>query len=56
MEFVKIRLDRKQNSIIPEFNYAILQAYDFVNYGDAMAVLCRWAVQTSGEILSQALI
>ena len=46
MESVKLRLDREQNLSFLEFNYAILQAYDFLElrrrYGCALQ---RWARQ-----------
>lgn len=47
---VKIRLDREQNLSFLEFNYMLLQAYDFVELNKSMAVVSRLEGQTNGEI------
>ena len=49
-ESVKSRLDREQSLSFLEFNYMILQAYDFVKSTAATAACCRWAGRTSGAI------
>ena len=53
---VKLRLDREQSLSFLEFNYMILQAYDFVELSSATAVGCRWAARTSGATSSTASI
>ena len=39
-----------------EFNYMILQAYDFVELTGATTAGCRWAAPTSGATSSTASI
>ena len=52
---VKLRLDREQPLTFLEFNYMILQAYDFRGAGARdMAAACKWAAATSGAISSTA--
>ena len=51
---VKLRLERQQELSFLEFNYMILQAYDFSNCTSATAAGCRWAVRISGAISSTA--
>ncbi len=52
---VKLRLDREQPLTFLEFNYMILQAYDFLRaVARAPAAGCRWADRTSGAISSTA--
>jgi len=65
-ESVKLRLDREQPLTFLEFNYMILQAYDFLELyrrmgcvlswscTGAWAACCRWAVPTSGATSSTA--
>ena len=53
---VKLRLDREQELSFLEFNYMILQAYDFVELNRATAACCRWAARTSGATSSTASI
>ena len=54
---VKLRLERQQELSFLEFNYMILQAYDFVELLQAhTAASCRWAAPTSGAISSTASI
>ena len=36
---VKLRLDREQSLSYMEFNYMILQAYDFINYSKNNCIL-----------------
>ena len=45
-ESYKIRLEKGLNFI--EFNYMLLQAYDFCICFKITAALCRWAATTSG--------
>ena len=51
---VKLRLEREQPLIFLEFNYMLLQAYDFVELSGAMAACCRWAARTNGATSSTA--
>ena len=53
---VKLRLERQQELSFLEFNYMILQAYDFVELKSAMAACCKWAARISGVISSMAWI
>ena len=53
---VRLRLDREQPLSFIEFNYMILQAYDFVELAGATAARCRWAAPTSGATSSTASI
>jgi Golgi nucleoside diphosphatase len=53
---VKLRLDREQPLSFLEFNYMILQAYDFLELSSATAACCRWAAPTSGATSSTASI
>jgi tyrosyl-tRNA synthetase len=57
MDSVKLRLEREQELSFIEFNYMILQAYDFVELArGATAAVCRWAARTSGATSSTASI
>ena len=47
---VKLRLDREQSLSYTEFNYMILQAYDFYQLYKNMIVFYKWVVQISGAI------
>ncbi len=51
---VKLRLDREQSLSFLEFNYMILQAYDFRELAQRHGCRCRWAGRTSGAISSTA--
>ncbi len=51
---VKIRLDREQPLTFLEFNYMILQAYDFMELNRRYGAGCRWAGRTSGATSSTA--
>ncbi len=54
-ESVKMRLDRELPMTFIEFNYMILQGYDFLElFSAATARFFRWAVRTSGAISSTA--
>ena len=53
---VKLRLDRQQELSFLEFNYMILQAYDFVELYRRTAACCRWAAPINGAISSAASI
>ena len=46
---VKLRLDREQSLSYMEFNYMILQAYDFYNFLKNIIVFYKWVVQINGE-------
>ena len=48
---VKTRLDREQSLSYMEFNYMILQAYDFLELNKNMNVFCKLEVQINGGIL-----
>ena len=48
---VKLRLDREQSLSYMEFNYMILQAYDFINYTKIIIVFYKLEDLTNGEIL-----
>ena len=48
---VKLRLDREQSLSYMEFNYMILQAYDFYQlFVINIIVFYKWVVQINGEI------
>ena len=51
---VRLRLDREQPLSFIEFNYMILQAYDFVESAKRYGCTCRWAGRTSGATSSTA--
>ena len=51
-ESVKLRLEREQPLSFLEFNYMILQAYDFMELSRRRAVSYKWVGRTSGEISS----
>ncbi len=51
---VKLRLDREQPLTFPEFNYMIMQGYDFVELYKNMAARSRWAVPINGATSSTA--
>ena len=52
---VKLRLEREQPLTFLEFNYMILQAYDFLELGAPRSTAgCRWAAPTNGAISSTA--
>ena len=53
---VKLRLEREQSLSFLEFNYMILQAYDFVELNRRHGCACRWAARTSGATSSTASI
>jgi hypothetical protein len=53
---VKLRLEREQSLSFLEFNYMILQAYDFVELNKRYGCACRWAAPTSGATSSTASI
>ncbi len=53
-ESVKSRLDRDQSLSFLEFNYMILQAYDFLEFFGVRAACSRWAAPTSGATSSTA--
>ena len=53
---VRLRLDRQQEISSLEFNYMILQAYDFVDFIAVTAASCRWAAPTNGATSSTASI
>jgi len=48
---VKLRLDREQSLSFLEFNYMILQAYDFLSLIIKMIVFFRLVDLINGEIL-----
>ena len=48
---VKLRLDREQSLSYMEFNYMILQAYDFYQLFKNNNVFCKLGDQINGEIL-----
>ena len=48
---VKLRLDREQSLSYMEFNYMILQAYDFLELNKKKIVFYKLVVQINGEIL-----
>ena len=48
---VKTRLDREQSLSYMEFNYMILQAYDFLELKKKKIVYFKLVVQINGEIL-----
>ena len=52
---VKLRLDREQSLSYMEFNYMILQAYDFLELNKKKIVFCKLEDQISGEILLMGL-
>ena len=47
---VKLRLERKQSLSYMEFNYMMLQAYDFTNFIKDKNVYCKSVVRINGEI------
>ena len=51
-ESVKLRLEQEQPLSFLEFNYMILQAYDFMELNRRRAVSYKWVGRTSGEISS----
>ena len=51
---VKLRLDRQQPLSFLEFNYMVLQAYDFVELGRRITACFRWADRTNGATSSTA--
>ncbi len=54
-ESVKTRLEREQSLSYMEFNYMILQAYDFLELNKKKIVLYKLVVLINGEILLMAL-
>ena len=54
-ESVKLRLEREQSLSYMEFNYMILQAYDFYQLFQNTIVFYSWEVLINGEILSMVL-
>ena len=51
---VKLRLEREQPLTCLEFNYMVMQAYDFVELSRRHGCRCRWAAPTSGATSSTA--
>ena len=49
-ESVKNRLDREQALTFLEFNYMLLQSYDFYHLKKIMIVFCKWVALINGEI------
>ena len=49
---VKLRLDREQSLSYMEFNYMILQAYDFYKLFQTQKCILQIEAQTNGVILS----
>ena len=49
-ESIKSRLDREQPLTILEFNYMLLQAYDFFYLNKPIIVFYKWEDQINGEI------
>ena len=47
-ESVKSRLEREQPLTILEFNYMLLQAYDFCYLNKNHNCICKWEAQISG--------
>ena len=54
MDSVKLRLEREHELSFIEFNYMVLQAYDFVELAKRYGCICRWADPTNGAISSMA--
>ena len=52
-ESVKQRLDREQPLSFLEFNYMVLQAYDFSSYPGVLIAVYRWEVPINGAIYSK---
>jgi len=50
MESVKLRLEREQPLTFLEFNYMLLQAYDFMELNNRYGVAMQMGVQTNGAI------
>ena len=50
LESVKLRLDREQSLSYMEFNYMILQAYDFYQFLVNIIVFFKWVDQINGVI------
>ncbi len=48
---VKLRLDREQSLSFLEFNYMILQAYDYLELFKKIDVYYKLVALTNGEIL-----
>ena len=53
-ESVKLRLDREQPLSFIEFNYMVLQAYDFLELRRRYGCQLKWAARINGEISSWA--
>ena len=53
---VKTRLEREQSLSYMEFNYMILQAYDFLELNKKENCFYKLEVQINGEILLMVLI
>lgn len=51
---VRLRLEREQPMTFLEFNYMILQGYDFRHLSREMGWRCRWAAPISGATSSTA--
>ena len=51
LESIKQRLNREQNLSFLEFNYSLLQAYDFLELKRKKIVRFNLVAQTNGEIL-----
>ena len=54
MDSVRLRLEREQPLTFLEFNYMILQGYDFVELKSATAAPCRWAARINGATSCKA--
>ena len=46
---VKLRLEREQSLSYMEFNYMILQAYDFLSYSKKKIVFCKLEARIMGK-------
>ena len=53
---VKLRLEREQSLSYMEFNYMIIQAFDFLKFLKRKIVFFKLVVQINGGILLMALI
>ena len=56
MDSVKLRLEREHELSFIEFNYMVLQAYDFAELARRYVCNCRWAARTNGATSSTELI
>jgi tyrosyl-tRNA synthetase len=51
-ESYKMRLDSDEGLSFIEFNYMVLQAYDFLELRRATDAVCKWGAAINGETLS----